>query len=210
MCYNDIAHSVLDGGVTLPNEKEQLISDEMSEKILEAAENIVMTCGAGTLTVRKILTTLNITNRVFYNRFHNIDEVLAIVYENTTLKIRESILSGLDEKKDFFENAMDLAVKTLAISYETKMQFNQYVFENDSLTENNYEWWKEEIKKLIEYAKANQYIKDVDSEKLSYSLWCFCRGFNADAVARNLPRDEAEKTFRYGFGFLLDGLKRTC
>ena len=96
MCYNDVAHSVLDGGVTLPNEKEQLISDEMSEKILEAAENIVMTCGAGTLKVRKILTTLNITNRVFYNRFHNIDEVLAIVYENTTLKIRESILSGLE------------------------------------------------------------------------------------------------------------------
>ena len=125
----------------MPSEKEQLISDEMSEKILDAAENIVMTCGAGTLTVRKILTALNITNRVFYNRFHNIDEVLAVVYENTTLKIRESILSGLDERKDFFENAMDLAVRTLAVSYDAKMQFNQYVFENDSLTKNNYEWW---------------------------------------------------------------------
>ena len=192
----------------MPTEKDPLIFDERSEKIVETAENIVMTGGAHSLTVRKILSALGITNRVFYNRFHNVDEVLAIVYQNTTLKIRQSIVSGIDHKKDFFDNVMDMVEKTLIISYESKMQFNHYVFENDSLTQNNFEWWKEEIKKLIEYAKSNGYIKDVDSEVLSYSIWCFCRGFNADAVARKLPKDEAVSKFRYGFGFLLDGLKK--
>lgn len=191
----------------MPYNKEQLISDEMSDKIIKAAEDIVTTNGAHSLTVRQILSALKITNRVFYNRFHNIDEVLAIVYQKTTMKIRQSITSGIDREKDFFENVMDVVVKTLIISYESKMQFNQYVFENDSLTQNNYVWWREEIKKLIEYAKNNRYIKDVDADMLSYSIWCFCRGFNADAVARRLPKEEAVRNFRYGFGFLLEGLK---
>ena len=52
------------------------IRDEMSEKIIEVAEQLATTEGAGTLTVRKILQTMDITNRVFYNRFRNIEEVL--------------------------------------------------------------------------------------------------------------------------------------
>ena len=51
------------------------------------------------------------------------------------------------------------------------------------------------------------YIKEVDSEVLSYSLWCFCRGYNADAVGRNIPKDVAVKNFRYSFGIILEGLK---
>ena len=58
--------------------KSELITDAMSEKIIETAEKIATTDGASTLTVRRILKELGITNRVFYNRFRNIDEVLAM------------------------------------------------------------------------------------------------------------------------------------
>lgn len=189
-------------------QKEELISDEMSQKIIATAEDMVTSSGAHTITVRKILMALGITNRVFYNRFHNIDEVLEIVYKNTILKIRQSISTGIDAGKDFFEHVMDVLVKTLIMSYETKMQFNQYVFESDSATQSNYEWWRLEIKKLIDYAKSRDYICDVDADMLSYSIWCFCRGFNADAVARKLPKEEAIANFKYGFGFLLAGLRK--
>ena len=67
---------------------------------------------------------------------------------------------------------------------------------------------EDEIKKLIDHAKKKGFIKDVDSWVLSYSIWCFCRGYNADAVARGLPRDEAIANFRYSFGYLLEGLKK--
>ena len=71
------------------------ICDEMSQKIIETAEALVMTQGTHMLTVRSILKELNITNRVFYNRFRNIDEVLNIVYKNTSMKVRESFLKKL-------------------------------------------------------------------------------------------------------------------
>lgn len=190
------------------NDKIGLICDEMSQRIIEAAERIVTATGADSLTVRKLLQTLGITNRVFYNRFRNIGEVLKIVYRNTVLKIRESVVVDFSSEANFFESVTDMVINSLLSSYDKKMQFNSYVFENDSLSKSNYEWWTGEIKKLIVYAKERGYIKNVDEDIMSYSIWCFCRGFNADAVGRKLPREDAVRQFKYSFGILLDGLKK--
>ncbi len=188
--------------------KEELIRDAMSERIVQVAEELATAEGAQTVTVRKILQAVGITNRVFYNRFRNAEEVLDIVYDHMIVKIRRDILAAYDETRDFFEYVMDVVERSLIITYDTKMKFNQYVFENDSHSKSNYDWWTGEIKKLIDYAKGRGLIKDVDSEVLSYSIWCFCRGYNADAVGRRLPRETAIKNFRYSFGFLLEGLKK--
>ena len=191
----------------MTNKENGLIVDEMSNKIIKTAEGIVTLQGRNALTVRKILQEMGITNRVFYNRFRNIDQVLEVVYKNTALKMRESMVEEPDGAKDFFEYVTNIVEKTLVMSYDTKMQFNQYVFENDSVSTSNYEWWTAEIRKLLDYAMEKGYIKEVDSEVLSYSLWCFCRGYNADAVGRNIPKDVAVKNFRYSFGIILEGLK---
>ena len=191
-----------------PIQADDRIRDEMSEKIIETAEYLATTEGAHTLTVRKILQKLDITNRVFYNRFHNIEEVLEIIYRNMIIKIRESITpEQTNSAADFFEHVIDVVTRSLIMSYENKMAFNQYIFENDSHSQSNYVWWHTEIKKLIDYAKDKQYIRDIDSDAMSYAIWCFCRGYNADAVGRHLPMDLAVKNFRYSFGVLLDGMR---
>lgn len=188
--------------------QSDLISDEMSLKIIDVAEKYAMASGAENITVRVILKELGITNRVFYNRFHNIDEVLNIVYEKTILKLRENILSSFDPEGDFFAQVIDIMTNTLIMSYKKKMQFNLYVFESDSRNDRNYEWWKGEIINLLEFGRMRGYIKDVDSDAFSYSVWCFIRGFNADALMREIPIDEAVRIFRYSFGILIDGLRK--
>ena len=139
---------------SLSSTQRALIRDEMSQRIIDTAEDIATENGAHTVTVRKILQTLGITNRVFYNRFHNIDEVLATVYKSMIPKIRESITTKIDDSKDFFEQVTEVVVNALLMSYDTKMQFNSYVFENDSLSHSNYLWWTEEIKKADQLCKA--------------------------------------------------------
>jgi len=186
---------------------QELIRDEMSQAIIAAAGEIAIASGAEKVTVRKILQTLGITNRVFYNRFHNINEVLNIVYENMVLKMRENTFSGFDPDGDFFQQIIDIVAKTLVHSYEIKMNFNHYIFENDSVSNQNYEWWKEEIKKFIEFGKSKGYVKNIDSDIMSYAIWCFIRGYNADALGRKLPMEEAVSNFKYSFGILLDGMK---
>ena len=186
---------------------EELICDEMSEKIIETAALIVTKEGAHNVNVRKILKSLEITNRVFYNRFHNIEEVLNIVSENSIQEVRKSLKFHFDENRDFFEQIMDEVEKTLIVSYETRMNFAHYVFENDSVSESNYNWWMQEIKKILKYAMDKGYIIEVDLEKTSYAIWCFIRGFNTDAIGRKLPLWEALEKYRYGFKFILKGLK---
>lgn len=190
-------------------EKEQvLIQDEMSDRIIDTARQIAITQGTENINVRRILQTLGITNRVFYNRFRNIDEVLKIVYLDTVLKMRESIAEDFDPEGDFFQQVTDIVAKTLVMSYDVKMNLNYYVFENDSISCQNYEWWKSEIARLIEFGKAKGVLKDVETEKMSYAVWCFIRGYNADAIGRKLPKEQAVEDFKYSFGILLDGMKK--
>ncbi len=189
-------------------DKQILIYDEMSKKIIDATLELVTELGHQKVTVRCILRKLHITNRVFYNRFHNVEEVFNILYEQTLMKIRECVSCRIDPEKDFFEQITDMVAETLNISYDHKKRFNNYFFQSDSLSKENFVWWQNEIKRLIEYAYEKGLIIEVDASGMSYAIWCFCRGYNADAVSRDLPKDEAIKNFKYCFGFLLDGIRK--
>lgn len=191
----------------MTDKNKDLICDEMSQKIIETATHLVVSEGAHNLNVRKILNELGITNRVFYNRFHNLEEVLGIISEKSIMEVRKSLTFHFDESRDFFEQLMDEVEKTLIVSYETRMNFAHYVFENDSTSSSNYEWWTEEIKKIIKKAMNKGLIKKVDPEMTSYAIWCFIRGFNTDAIGRKLPLEEALRRYRYGFNFIINGLK---
>lgn len=188
-------------------EEKELINDEMSQTIVDTAERIVRESGVEAVTVRRILGELGITNRVFYNRFKNIGEVLNIVYTKTAKKIREGLEPEYDGSQDFFEYVTELVVHSLVLSYEIKKKFNQYVFEGDSASQSSYDWYLERIKKWFAYAKEKKLIKDIDEDTMGYAIWCFCRGYNADAVMR-MPKEEAVEKLKYAFGFLLEGIKR--
>ena len=187
-----------------------MIVDEMSDRIIEIAESMATDNGAHTVTVKKILNELGTTNRVFYNRFHNLDEVLEIVYKNAVYKMHKCVESDINIDEDFFGYVLDVVTNVLNATYDIKKQFARYMFEHDSLTKSNYIWWTNEIKKIIDYGKSKKLIKeDIDNDMLSYSIWCFCRGFNTDAIGRNLSKEEAVKRFRFGFGCFISGLKIT-
>lgn len=205
--YNEFSTQCAEiGDAIMLNEEQALIHDDMSERIIAIVENIVLASGAENITVRQVLKELKVTNRVFYNRFRNIDDVLDIVYKRTTMKMRESIMN-FDPAGDFFAQITAIVESTLLVSYDAKRNFSNYVFKNDSVSNHNYEWWTHEIKMLLEFGIDNGYFKKMDTNGMSYAIWCFIRGYNADAIARNLPREETAKNFKYSFGVLLDGMK---
>ena len=188
-------------------EEIQLIHDEMSGKIVEAAARLALREGAGAVTVRKIIRALGVTNRVFYNRFRNVEEVLGLVYQDMTGQMRRS-LDSFDPDGDFFGQITEIAAETLRLSYRLKLGMNQYVFSQDSVSPENYLWWRERIHAFIDLGKQKGLARpDLDCDAMSYAIWCFIRGYNTDALARGLPEEEAVESFRYSFGVLLDGMK---
>ena len=186
----------------------QLIHDEMREKIVQTAAALALNQGAGEVTVRKIIRELGVTNRVFYNRFHNVEEVLSLVYQDMAIQMRQSISEHFDPEGDFFRQITDIAAGTLKLSYRLKLGMNQFVFIQDSVSAENFLWWRERIQGLIDLGKENRVVRDdLDCDKISYAIWCFIRGYNTDALARGIPEEEAVDGFLYSFGILLDGMR---
>ncbi len=186
---------------------ENLIRDTISEQIISVAERIAMEDGTKDINVRRIINELGVTNRVFYNRFHNIDEVLEAVYTRSAQSMHESFSTDKDINSDFFGYVTDVCVNVLINTYDIKNRFSQYMFEFDSYTASNYTWWKAKIEQLINLGKETGKLKDVNSDMLSYSLWCFLRGFNADAVNRGLSKEEAISKLTFGLNCLFEGIK---
>ncbi len=192
------------GEISAP--KQERIRDDISDQIVEIVARIAAEEGAHKVTVKKIITELGVTNRVFYNRFANIDEVLRIVYRNAIVNMRENIKPEFHDRASFEQFCIDTAVDVLMQTYDVKMQFRRYIFEHDSLTEENRVWWYGKIKKYYQYALEQGFAKKVDADALCYAIWCFCRGYYADAVSRQLSREEAVRYFTFGFTCLLNGV----
>lgn len=203
------AHSFREVSASMKkNSDTELIVDEMSDKIIATTSKLVTEFGTQYVTVRKILNEMNISNRVFYNRFHNLDEVLQAVYLDFVIKMRGNFQGSIPEDMDFFEYVTHVIVKCMIDTYDMRRQFSQYTFEHNSLTEQNRIWWIEKITNLLEEAKERGIVrKDIDSEAISYFAWCVCRGVNADAVARKLSKTEAVEYLKIGFRCILDGIK---
>lgn len=182
------------------------IHDEISEKIIGIVQRIAADEGAHKVTVKKIISELGVTNRVFYNRFANCDEVLRIVYKNAVEHMRETVKPEFHDKDSFLQFCVQTAVNMLMQTYDVKMQFRFYVFEHDSLTEDNRLWWEEKIKKYYQYAREQGFAREVDPDALCYAIWCFCRGYYADAISRQLAKEDAVRLFSFGFSCLLGGL----
>lgn len=186
--------------------RPERIHDEISDRIVEIVAKNAAEEGAHKVTVRKIIGELGVTNRVFYNRFANCDDVLRIVYRNVILHMRENIQPEFHDWESFRKFCIDTAVDVLMQTYDIKMQFRCYVFEHDSLTEENRLWWEEKIKKYYHIALEQGYVSPIDADALCYAIWCFCRGYYADAVSRQLSKEDAVHYFRFGFTCLLNGV----
>ena len=183
------------------------LEDELTDKIVDVATKIAYEDGVSQINVKRIITELGVSNRVFYNRFKNIQDVLDIVYHRIVEQMRECIKTEYDESCDYYDYLQNIAVAVLKRTYEDKLHFSQYMFAYDSYNESNRNWWIEHIKPLIQYGIDNGLLKDVNTTYISYSVWCFCRGFNADAIGKGLTVEEALESFKLGLSCIIDGLK---
>ena len=103
---------------------------------------------------------LKITNRVFYNRFKNIDEVLLCVSQNLVKKMHQCILRPIDKEKNFHKHLTDIASDVFIKTYEIKKDFSDYMFMNDIVNESNKLWWIDHMIPILEYGIKEKFLKD--------------------------------------------------
>lgn len=182
------------------------LQDDISKKIIATVTKMVYEGGASKINVQAVLKKLKITNRVFYNRFKNIEEVLLCVSQNIVQKMHQCILRPIDKKENYHKYLMNIASDVFIKTYEIKKDFSDYMFMNDIVNESNKIWWIDHMIPLLEYGIKEKFLKPMDVHAMSYAIWCFCRGFNVDAIKSRLEFNKALKTFQTAFGFLIDGM----
>ena len=183
------------------------LEDNISGKIIDCAMNIARENGVAAVTVSEILRKMKITNRVFYNRFKNIDEVVTELYRQVVNEMRICIDTEYDGRENYYEYLVGLAVAVLEKTYETKLHFAGIMKEYDVCAAENRKWWIAHIAPLLEYGMNEGFLKKADSTLLAYSIWCYCRGFNASVVGGGLNFNEALESFRLGIRCFIYGLK---
>jgi len=187
--------------------EKKIICDEMTNKIVDSAKKIIIQQGIQNLNVSKILKDLSITNRVFYNRFNNIQDVLKHVYLYIINQKRELISVEYLEDQEFFEYITNIATDFISLAYDVQDKFNYFIFGGDVFSQENYEWYLNRIKELIAIGRSKNLLKEFDDDAMSYYIWCSCRGYNTDMVMR-MSKEEAIEKFRNSFKFLLEGIKK--
>lgn len=182
------------------------LEDETSKTIIATAAQIARREGMEELTVKRVLTELKVSNRVFYNRFRNIDDVIQVLYEDLVQEIRSSLERVQQPAQSYPDYLLELAVAAVEKIYQNTLHFKQYLFSYQVANDTNRDWWLKKIQQLLCRGMEQGELKVNDPVKMSYGVWCFCLGFHRDAVGDELTEQEAMDAFREAFSCLIQGM----
>ena len=183
------------------------IQDEVCDQIMTVTKELVDIHGASNITVKMVINKMGVTNRVFYNRFPNIETVLISIYNDIVLKMRDCLKSKYNYKTHFRSYCDDVACNILVSNILLKNKFAHFHFFHDSMSKENATWWMKTMGKMVHEAIELGAAKPNDCYHVAYALWCFCRGVSADAIGRGIgDLDSTKKHFREIFGYFLDGI----
>ena len=182
------------------------LEDETSKTIIATAAQIARREGMEELTVKRVLTELKVSNRVFYNRFRNIDDVIQVLYEDLVQEIRSSLERVQQPAQSYPDYLLELAVAAVEKIYQNTLHFKQYLFSYQVANDTNRDWWLKKIQQLLRRGMEQGELKVNDPVKMSYGVWCFCLGFHRDAVGDELTEQEAMDAFREVFSCLIQGM----
>ncbi len=182
------------------------LEDETSKTIIATAAQIARREGMEELTVKRVLTELKVSNRVFYNRFRNIDDVIQVLYEDLVQEIRSSLERVQQPAQSYPDYLLELAVAAVEKIYQNTLHFKQYLFSYQVANDTNRDWWLKKIQQLLRRGMEQGELKVNDPVKMSYGVWCFCLGFHRDAVGDELTEQEAMDAFREAFSCLIQGM----
>ena len=183
------------------------LDDETTKKIIAAATGIAQQEGIEQVSVKRILSEMGVSNRVFYNRFCNIDELIQILYNELVQEIRSCLKSVKEEGQCYYSYLLELAVAVVRKIYHNNLHFRRHLMSYRASNESNRNWWLSQIQQILQDGINRGLLKPMDTAAVSYGVWCFCLGFHKEAIGEALDGEEAIAAFSQSFALLIEGMK---
>lgn len=184
------------------------IEDDTTKAIVKTAGIIAQREGLDQLSVKRILSEMKVSNRVFYNRFRNIEDLIEVMYHEFVGTLRGQINpQQLADTEHYYDKLLELAVGVVQKMYRNHIHFRLRLLSYETSKESNRNWWLEQIQKILEDGVSRGLLKPMNEQAVSYGVWCFCLGFHKDALGKNVSEEEAISAFRESFSYFIEGMK---
>lgn len=184
------------------------IEDKTTKAIVRTAAVIAQREGLEKLTVKRILSEMKVSNRVFYNRFRNIEDLIEVMYHQFVDTVRERINpERLADTEHYYETMLELAVGVVRKMYHNDIHFRLRLLSYEASKESNRNWWLKQIQEILKDGVNRGLLKPMNEQAVSYGVWCFCLGFHKDALGKNINEEEAISAFRESFSYFIEGMK---
>lgn len=183
------------------------LEDETTKQIIAAATGIAQREGIEQLSVKGILAEMGVSNRVFYNRFRNIDDIIQILYNELVQEIRASLKSVREEGRDYYSYLLELAVAVVRKIYQNNLHFRKHLLSYHASNDSNRNWWLTQIQTILQDGINRGLLRKMNITAVSYGVYCFCLGFHKEAVGEALEGEQAIGAFSQSFALLIEGMK---
>ncbi|MBE7042550.1 MAG: TetR/AcrR family transcriptional regulator [Ruminococcaceae bacterium] len=184
------------------------IEDETTVTIIRVAKEIAQKEGIEQLSVKRILTEMKVSNRVFYNRFRNIEDVIELLYEQAVNSFRGIIdLSLLEQSENYYETLENLAVNVVRCLYQNNIHFRARLLTYEASKDNNRNWWITQIQDILRNGVERGLLRPMDELAVARGIWCFCLGFHKEALGNSVSEQDAISSFRASFSIFISGMK---
>lgn len=157
--------------VKLMGRERQIKKNEQIKKaILDTAVTIGLEEGFEELSIRKITDRLGYSSGIVYHYFKDKQEILDTIHTQTSLDLKEAVVSCISEERTFAENTrLVFNMLSEAFAYEPHM-FKLILLNRFSNSNEAVNMWVDMIRQCIELGIASGELRQVDSDIASYIL----------------------------------------
>lgn len=191
----------------MSRERQIKKNEQTREAILQTAITIGLEEGFDELSIRKITDRLGYSSGIVYHYFKDKQEILDTIHNQTSLGLKDAVVSCISENRTFEENTRIIFnMLSEAFVYEPHMfkliMLNRFSKSNDSV-----DMWVDMIKQSIEIGIKSGELRNIDSDILSYIL------LNSFLVSQmvinereNVSKDMVSHIFETELDIILNGI----
>lgn len=191
----------------MSRERQIKKNEETRNAILDTAVAIGLEEGFEELSIRKITDKLGYSSGIVYHYFKDKQEILDTIHTQTSINLKEAVVSCINEERTFAENTeMVFNMLSEAFAYEPHMfkliMLNRFSKNNESVI-----MWIEMIRQCVDYGIKSGELRDIDSDIASYIL------LNSFLVSQmiinereNIDKESIRQIFNTELDIILNGL----
>lgn len=191
----------------MAREEQKMRSEMIRQAILDTALEIGIQEGFEEVSIRKIIKRMKYSTGVVYHHFKDKQEIIDAIELAETAWLHAQIAELLKSQKDVVSEMEAVFHRIMKLAFDEPEKYNLIVLHKYSRRKPDRPEWMSHLSDRLKQGMESGIIREIDSEKAAFSIWCSFLGFNL-MISRHtdLTMEQAEELFQVQFDIILKGV----